>query len=773
MKTNGVSSPALLIFFGCFLIPSCICSGAFELKLLSLSHGVLGEFRPELRLCLKHFERRINHKGACTFGEMTTSADKLRNATRIHFAFAWPESFTLITEVWRSRGSLKNLVFHEGFQREGIPSSEEWREESLSGADGFRMRVAYRVLCDPDFYGPVCSTFCKPTAHFECTSNGTLSCKSGWTGKACDIASALCDGCVNGFCERPGLCRCKNGWTGANCDQCVQYPGCKHGTCNLPNECICEEGWGGHFCSEDLNYCTRHRPCMNGAMCLNTGHGQYTCECSDGYSGVNCEIRTHDCSTQPCLNGGTCAEKEGNYTCTCPRGYSGRHCQMRAFSCADDPCRNAATCKDTADGFTCLCSAGWTGHNCDIKIGQCDGQVCQNGGKCVERSTVDGYECICTIGFVGKNCEESAKDCPVQNPCLNGGRCIDEVNNYKCQCPEGFSGTLCQDTVNVCLTEPCANGARCVDLPGGGYLCNCPRGFRGTNCDIEINECETNPCRNGGTCVNVFGGYRCDCPSCFYGQNCALNEPRCTTVEFNSGYRKNVTRVGTPPSQHNKCFQVEDAGIRMREILFLITGLCCCALIAALCFVAYRRRWIHFGLGVNATTQNDMNARRLSRYSEQKPCLAVCTTLHNDISYYQQTQPYKTQMTMEEKSRSVRRSREDAEYGQRYAVEPTNNRFSSTQCDEYVDGPPLADKMTLRHLNYSTVPPKLATFSRAEADSVYEEIDRVPIESYAFPTRRHSGGSDSGIVSPEPNLDDRYARNSESSREVNDLQTNL
>lgn len=48
---------------------------------------------------------------------------------------------------------------------------------------------------------------------------------------------------------------------------------------------------------------------------------------------------------------------------------------------------------------------------------------------------------------------------------------------------------------------------------------------------------------------------------------------------------------------------------------------------------------------------------------------------------------------MEEKSRSVRRSREDAEYGQRYAVEPTNNRFSSTQCDEYVDGPPLADKV--------------------------------------------------------------------------------
>ncbi|VDK67354.1 unnamed protein product [Anisakis simplex] len=167
---------------------------------------------------------------------------------------------------------------------------------------------------------------------------------------------------------------------------CVRYPGCKHGTCNLPNECICDEGWGGHFCSEDvyvniadLNYCTRHRPCKNGAMCLNTGHGQYTCECSDGYSGVNCEIETRDCSAQPCLNGGTCLEKGGNYTCLCPRGYSGRQCQLKATSCLDNPCRNGAVCKDLSDGFVCQCPTGWTGHSCEIRVNPCNGDVCFNG----------------------------------------------------------------------------------------------------------------------------------------------------------------------------------------------------------------------------------------------------------------------------------------------------------------------------------------------------------------------------------------------------------
>lgn len=56
----------------------------------------------------------------------------------------------------------------------------------------------------------------------------------------------------------------------------------------------------------DLNYCTHHKPCKNGATCTNTGQGSYTCSCRPGYTGANCETEVDECSASPCRNGGSC-----------------------------------------------------------------------------------------------------------------------------------------------------------------------------------------------------------------------------------------------------------------------------------------------------------------------------------------------------------------------------------------------------------------------------------------------------------------------------------
>ena len=34
-------------------------------------------------------------------------------------------------------------------------------------------------------------------------------------------------------------------------------------------------------------------------------------------------------------------------------------------------------------------------------------------------------------------------DC-VNQTCLNGGSCVDDVNNYTCRCVEGFTGDRCE-----------------------------------------------------------------------------------------------------------------------------------------------------------------------------------------------------------------------------------------------------------------------------------------------------------------------------------------
>ncbi|MFH4980345.1 hypothetical protein AB6A40_007054 [Gnathostoma spinigerum] len=410
------SFAAVVIFVVCCSLPKIDSLGSFEIRLISFLNGTRKEFRPEFRLCLKEYQKIISHNGACTFGETTIDGERLKNGTRIDFEFAWPQSFTLITETWRNNGKVKDLIFHDGFQEEGVPSSTEWSEKTLTSGNGLIMRIAYRVVCGQYYYGPKCITFCRPRSNsmgnFECTENGTMRCMTGWEGKSCDIAQ--CDRCLHGFCEKPGVCRCKSGWTGDRCDQCVTYPGCKHGRCNVPNECICYVGWGGHFCNEDLNYCTSHSPCRNGATCRNTGHGQYTCECVNGYSGVNCENLAENCSPNTCLNDGVCRDMGNNYTCECPRGFSGRHCEYAVQSCGDLPCHNGGTCRPMwPEGFVCICPPGWTGKHCNLEVNPCHNQICQNGGKCIERYSNDvrKYECICPAGFTGNNCEHKAVEC--------------------------------------------------------------------------------------------------------------------------------------------------------------------------------------------------------------------------------------------------------------------------------------------------------------------------------------------------------------------------
>uniref|UniRef100_A0A1I7VUS9 MNNL domain-containing protein n=1 Tax=Loa loa TaxID=7209 RepID=A0A1I7VUS9_LOALO len=66
-------------------------SCSFEIRLVSLTVGSKEEFRPELRICLKHFEKRISYNGECTFGEVTLDAERLRNGTKIEFQFGWPK----------------------------------------------------------------------------------------------------------------------------------------------------------------------------------------------------------------------------------------------------------------------------------------------------------------------------------------------------------------------------------------------------------------------------------------------------------------------------------------------------------------------------------------------------------------------------------------------------------------------------------------------------------------------------------------------------------
>ncbi|XP_072560073.1 delta-like protein A [Paramormyrops kingsleyae] len=461
------------------------------------------ECKTLFRICLKHYQSSVSPEPPCTYGSTVTPVlgsnsfqfpqsapdHSFTNPVRFPVSFTWPGTFSLIIDAFHTGStddpateSLEHLISRMIIQRH-LAAGEEWTQDVHTAA-GTELGYSYRFVCDEHYYGEGCSVFCRSRddafGHFTCGDRGDVLCSPGWRGQYCTQAICL-PGCEeeHGFCEKPGECKCRVGFTGRYCDECIRYPGCLHGTCHQPWQCNCQEGWGGLFCNQDLNYCTHHKPCMNGATCTNTGQGSYTCTCKARFSGTVCDIEIDKCVDGPCKNGGTCTNTEDSYNCSCAPGYYGSNCELRTTTCTDDTCFNGGHCAGNPDG---------------------------------------GYYCQCLGGYVGFNCDKKINHC-ASSPCVNGALCVDLVNSYLCQCIEGFTGLHCEENVNECSNYPCQNGGTCHDEING-YSCSCLPGYEGNNCNISVSKCKYNLCQNGGTCHERDGHYVCTCMHGYAGRNC-------------------------------------------------------------------------------------------------------------------------------------------------------------------------------------------------------------------------------------------------------------
>uniref|UniRef100_A0A0L8GNU4 EGF-like domain-containing protein n=1 Tax=Octopus bimaculoides TaxID=37653 RepID=A0A0L8GNU4_OCTBM len=340
---------------------------------------------------------------------------------------------------------------------------------------------------------------------------------------------------------------CTDGWQGPLCDQCSPYPGCLHGTCREPWECNCARNWGGILCNKDLNYCGTYQPCLNGGICQNTKPDEYSCTCSKGFSGGNCEIVDRDCETNPCENGGTCVIAANGVSCICAPGWTGSLCETDIDECASNPCMNNGWCENQVNGYKCHCRPGWQGAQCQLDVDECKDSTCVNAIYC--RNLQGSYECQCQAGWTGKNCDMRILskannpfffffvhlcvwvylhvyiiDCVGQ--CHNGATCVNLVNDYRCQCRPGFTGRHCDAAINGCHSLPCLNGGVCYDL-NDGFRCECPSGYVGLQCQIAINSCQQNPCRSGSTCYDMRGDFYCHCQPGFEGKTCEKKKKIC------------------------------------------------------------------------------------------------------------------------------------------------------------------------------------------------------------------------------------------------------
>ncbi|XP_060595828.1 uncharacterized protein LOC132749916 isoform X2 [Ruditapes philippinarum] len=83
---------------------------------------------------------------------------------------------------------------------------------------------------------------------------------------------------------------------------------------------------------------------------------------------VKCED-TDQCQSNPCLNNGTCVDGDRSYTCNCTERWSGINCEIDLDACLSQPCENNGACVKEINGFVCYCDQGYEGYRCQYEIG--------------------------------------------------------------------------------------------------------------------------------------------------------------------------------------------------------------------------------------------------------------------------------------------------------------------------------------------------------------------------------------------------------------------
>ncbi|KAL8595246.1 hypothetical protein ACOMHN_043398 [Nucella lapillus] len=125
------------------------------------------------------------------------------------------------------------------------------------------------------------------------------------------------------------MLQCDKDFYGRRCDAfCrITAPDSEHTFCNVTSgRKQCMPGWEGPGCRTDVDECSQGY-CQNGAHCINSPPGFFTCQCPLGFVGRRCQRRAPVCHTIPCKNGGSCHDTQFGFVCFCRYGYAGYRCE--------------------------------------------------------------------------------------------------------------------------------------------------------------------------------------------------------------------------------------------------------------------------------------------------------------------------------------------------------------------------------------------------------------------------------------------------------------
>ena len=231
---------------------------------------------------------------------------------------------------------------------------------------------AQRTFGSPNNTEDGCSdNVCENGLCYDSPAGYSCYCEVGWVGQHCnqDFDECLATPCLNdGVCSTPSFggfeCACVGQWNGTFCDNlvvtenCTGYGNWTQGFGTAP--------WGRTLGTCMINEnCTwaipeRPAPGINAVFDSDNVTCDSNCLMPDGYMCGDNEF--DDCEAGPCQNGASCRDFAGYYTCFCTDGWDGEDCDVPADLCMLSPCENGGTC-NPADGL-CTCPVGFEGETC-------------------------------------------------------------------------------------------------------------------------------------------------------------------------------------------------------------------------------------------------------------------------------------------------------------------------------------------------------------------------------------------------------------------------
>ena len=119
----------------------------------------------------------------------------------------------------------------------------------------------------------------------------------------------------------------------------------------------------------DMSNCLLN--CSSNGFCKNSASGNaLVCDCNQYFVGPACQIDLRPCSSNPCLNNGTCVQNitdisNPTYFCECDKYYEGSVCQNKIDLCQNQTCSKQGNCIEVNNEPVCSCHYLFEGSNCE------------------------------------------------------------------------------------------------------------------------------------------------------------------------------------------------------------------------------------------------------------------------------------------------------------------------------------------------------------------------------------------------------------------------